>query len=728
MKNIILGVSIALLSVLVIRAQDDPGQIRNFLRVNADFCTGGQPRLEHLEKLKADGVKAIINLRRPTEHRADEEEAKAKELGLRYFNIPVAVGDPKDEQADEFLKITDDPANRPAFIHCTAAIRVGAFWMIRRALRDGFTIEDAEADAKKVGLRENPQLNEFAKKYIEKHQKKAAASDVPSDPLKFGAFTARFDPGGTFTIEGSGWPKLTGNWKKTGDQMEFVMSSGPSGCDLAGKYQVHGNGQGILLNLISDDCRPRKMILDRSNWRPATEAVVIPPRKITLTAGGRPSSRLKAAPLKGSWPSFRGPQASGVADKQNLPDQWNAKTGENILWHTKIPGLAHSSPVVWGKRVFVTSAVSSDPKATFKPGLYGDGDASKDQSQHRWVIYALDKETGKIIWERDAYKGEPREKRHIKATYANSTPATDGRIVVAWFGSQGLHTYDVNGRFLWKVDLGRLDAGAYDIPTYEWGTASSPIIWKDLVILQCDTQDDSFIIAFNAKTGATVWKTDREEVPSWGSPTVVTTSKGEELVTNASNFIRGYDPRTGKELWRLGRSSKITAPTPIFADDMLVVVSGRGPERPIFVVKAGARGDITLPDGKLSSDAVLWSRTGRGSYMPTPLIYDGILYVLANNGTFDAYNLRTGDELYRQRLPVIGSGFSASPVAADGKIYLSNEDGEIIVVAAGQKFSHIATNTMGELLMATPALSDGVMYVRSAESLFAVGKKKSHHR
>ena len=314
------------------------------------------------------------------------------------------------------------------------------------------------------------------------------------------------------------------------------------------------------------------------------------------------------------------------------------------------------------------------------------------------------------------------EKRHIKATYANSTPATDGRIVVAWFGSQGLYAYDVNGKFLWKVELGRIDAGAYDVPTVEWGPASSPIIWKDLVILQCDTQADSFIMALDANTGKTVWKTDRDEIPSWGTPTVVSTAKGEELVANASNFIRGYDPRTGKELWRLGKSSKITAPTPIFADDMLVVVSGRGPERPIFVMKTGARGDLTLPDGKTSSDAVIWSRTGRGSYMPTPLIYNGILYVLSNNGTFDAYNLKTGDELYRQRLPVVGSGFSASPVASDGKIYLSNEDGEIIVVAAGEKFAHVATNSMGELLMATPALSDGVMYVRSSASLFAIGK------
>jgi outer membrane protein assembly factor BamB len=542
--------------------------------------------------------------------------------------------------------------------------------------------------------------------------------------MSFGAFTVRFDPGGTFTLEGTGWPKLNGNWKMTGSEVELATSGGPGGCDGPGTYGTSLNGTHLTLDLIKDDCTVRRMILDRSTWRPATEAAAKTVREIKLTAGTGPPPRLKPQPAKGSWPSFRGPNASGIAEGQHLPDKWDAKTGENILWRTPIPGLAHSSPVVWGNRIFVTSAISSDAKASFKPGLYGDGDASKDHSEHRWMLYALDNQTGKIVWERVAFKGEPREKRHIKATYANSTPATDGRIVVAWFGSQGLYTYDMNGRLLWKVDLGRMDAGAYDIPTYEWGTASSPIIWHDLVILQCDTQTDSFIIALDAKNGKTVWKTDRDEIPSWGSPTVVTTSKGEELVTNASNFIRGYDPRTGKELWRLGRSSKITAPTPIFADDVLVVASGRGPERPIFVIKPGARGDITLPEGKTSSDAIIWSRTGRGSYMPTPLIYNGILYVLANNGTFDAYNLKTGDELYRQRLPVIGSGFSASPVAADGKIYLSNEDGEIVVVSAGEKFSHIATNTMGELLMATPALSDGVMYVRSAESLFAVGKKK----
>lgn len=545
---------------------------------------------------------------------------------------------------------------------------------------------------------------------------------LPSEPLKFGVFVAQFDPAGTFTIQGDRWPKLTGNWKSVGSEIELMLAPAPKGCEGAGRYKVSREAKRVGFELVSDECQVRRMIIDRSSWSPASEIKALPVRSIKRTAGSKaPSNSSKN--LKGNWPSFRGPEASGISDGQNLPDRWDPKTGENILWRTAIPGLAHSSPVVWGNRVFVTSAVSSDAKATFRPGLYGDGDASKDRSVHRWMLYAIDKKNGKVVWEKLAHQGEPIEKRHIKSTYANSSPATDGRIVVAWFGSHGVHAYDFNGRFLWKVDLGRLDLGAYDIPSYEWGPASSPIIWNNLVILQVDTQADSFLLALDASTGQTVWKTDREEIPSWGTPTIATTSAGPVLVTNASNFIRGYDPKTGKELWRLGGSSKITAPTPVFAEDLFVVVSGRGPERPIFVIRPNARGDVTLSNGQKSNDAIVWSMTGRGSYMPSPLAYNGTLYVLANNGTFDAYNLKTGTELYRQRLPLIGSGFSASPIAADGKIYLSNEDGEMLVIAAGEKFNHISTNSMGELLMATPALSEGVMYVRSSSSLFAIGRK-----
>jgi outer membrane protein assembly factor BamB len=434
----------------------------------------------------------------------------------------------------------------------------------------------------------------------------------------------------------------------------------------------------------------------------------------TATAAQKPR-------VPGNWSSFRGDHAAGVADGQNLPDRWDGEKGTSIKWKTTIPGLSHSSPVVWGEQLFVTTAISSRPNASFRKGLYGDGDASEDRSSHQWKVYCLDKRTGKILWDRIAYEGEPLEKRHIKATYANSTPATDGRYVVAFFGSQGLYAYDLKGRLIWKQNLGRLNAGAYDVPDYEWGNASSPIIYSDLVIVQCDQQKGSFLIALDIKTGKTVWKTPREELPSWGTPTIYPGKARPELVTNAPNFIRGYDPKTGKELWRLGGSSKITAPTPIFTEDLIVVSSGRRPEMPIFVIRAGATGDITLKEGQTSNASVVWSRQKVGSYMPTPLVYRGLLYVLKNQGILSCYDLVSGEEKYTDRIPHQGSGFSASPVASDGKIYLPSEDGDMFVVKAGPKFELLGTNRIGQALMATPAISGGMMFVRAERDLFAIG-------
>ena len=548
---------------------------------------------------------------------------------------------------------------------------------------------------------------------------------LPATPLQYGAFTVRFAPDGALAMrsQGSGLPPINGTWKAEGDELTVLTTGGPPECAAAGRYRFKVDGTHVAFSVVQDTCMLRRLIFDGSKWRPVGEPPAIPERRLVRTGPEKAPALPKPAPANGSWPSFRGPNASGIATKQNLPEKWNAKTGENILWKTPIPGLAHSSPIVWGDRVFVTSAISSRGNATFKPGLYGDGDASDDRSPHKFVLYAIDKRTGKILWEQVAIEGAPRNKRHIKSTYASGSPATDGRIVVAWFGSEGVHAFDVNGKALWKVDMGRIDLGAYDVPAVEWGPASSPIIWNGLVIVQVDTHADSFLLALDAATGKTVWKTERQEIPSWGTPTVIATPVGDELVTNASNFIRGYDPKTGEELWRLGGSSKITAPTPIGADDLIVVASGRGPERPIFAVRPGSRGDITLAKDQTSNAQVSWSKTGRGSYMPTPIAYDGILYVLANNGVLDAYDLKTGQEIYRQRLDPVGSGFSASPVIADGHIYLSSEDGEIIVVAAGREFKQLTVNSMGDLLMATPAISDGVMYLRSASMMFAITQR-----
>jgi len=435
------------------------------------------------------------------------------------------------------------------------------------------------------------------------------------------------------------------------------------------------------------------------------------------------SIQVKHKPIisSGNWPSFRGEFASGVADLQNLPQKWDIKTEEKLKWKTPIPGLAHSSPVIWGNKIFVISAISSEEKATFRHGLYGDGDASQDRSVHRWILYCLDKKSGVILWESLIKEGVPIDKRHIKSTYANSTPATDGRYITVFIGSEGLFVFNMEGKFIWHKDLGRINAGAYDKLKYEWGSATSPIIYKNLVIVQVDHQGDDFIVGCDIHTGKTVWKTERDELPSWGTPTIYQGESRIELITNSSNFIYGYNPETGEELWRLGGSSKITTPTPIYYNDIIIVCSGRRPEAPIFAIKAGANGVISLQESQTSNDYIVWSKTRRGPYMPTPLIYRGYLYTLNNNGRFFCYEFKTGKEIYKESIPHRGGGFSASPVASDSKIYLSSEDGDIFVVQAGKKFKLLSTNDLGELLMATPAISDSMLYVRVQQHLFAVG-------
>src|SRR5262245_34829136 len=255
--------------------------------------------------------------------------------------------------------------------------------------------------------------------------------------------------------------------------------------------------------------------------------------------------------LAQNWPSFRGANASGVADGKATATIWDATKGTNILWKAPIPGLAHASPVVWGDKVFITTAISSKGSNDFRHGLYGDVDSDKDTSVHSWHVYCLDKRTGKILWDRVAYEGVPKIKRHIKSTHNNSTPATDGKNVIAFFGSEGLYCYDFNGKLTWKKDLGVLDTGWFYDPDYQWETASSPIIYKNMVIVQCDIQKNSFVAAFDLKDGKQIWMTPREEIPSWGTPTVYEGPSRAELVTNATRAVRGYDPMTGKELWTM---------------------------------------------------------------------------------------------------------------------------------------------------------------------------------
>jgi outer membrane protein assembly factor BamB len=427
-----------------------------------------------------------------------------------------------------------------------------------------------------------------------------------------------------------------------------------------------------------------------------------------------------------NWPSFRGSNASGVADGKPTPVTWNAEKGENILWKTPIPGLAHASPVVWGDKLFITTAVSSDPKPEYRVGLYGDVDTAKDVSKHAWHVYCLDKRTGKILWDRVATEGVPKIKRHIKSTHANSTPATDGKYVIAFFGSEGLYCYDLKGKLQWKKDLGVLDAGWFYDPDYQWETASSPIIYKNLVIVQCDIQKNSFIAAYDIKTGKEVWKTSREEIPSWGTPTIYESKTHAELITNATRAARGYDPMTGKELWHMTGNPEVTATTPIIGNELIFIVNSYRPNQPIYAIKPGATGDISLDlkKGETKNSFIAWSYQRGGTYMPTPIVYGENLYICANNGILRCFNAKTGEKVYDQRMGE-GGAYSASPIAADGKLYFASEDGVVFVVKAGNKYEALAKNEMGEIMMATPAISDGMIFVRGQHNLFCIADKSN---
>lgn len=424
-----------------------------------------------------------------------------------------------------------------------------------------------------------------------------------------------------------------------------------------------------------------------------------------------------------NWPSFRGPSASGVADGRPTAVTWNVATGENVRWKTATTGVAVSSPIVWGDRVFLSTAISSDPKVGIRTGLYGDVEPVNDLSPHTWRLIALDKSTGKVLWDRVAHEGVPKTKRHPKSSQASATPATDGRRVVVSFGSEGLFAYDFDGKLLWKRDLGILNAGWFYDPDYEWGIGSSPIIWRNLVIVQCDIQKNSFLAAFDVATGAPVWRTAREEIPSWSTPAILEVDGRTELVTQATTFTRGYDPASGRELWRLSGNSEITIPTPILGPGFVVVTNGYRGVQPIYAIKPGGRGDITLKEGQTESETIAWSTNRGGPYIPTPIIYGDHLYVLLNNGVLAAYAVRTGERIYQQRIGEGGS-FSASPVAADGKLYVSSEDGDVFVIRAGPKYELLAKNAIGEVVMATPAISDGLIIIRGLKTIFAIGERR----
>lgn len=422
-----------------------------------------------------------------------------------------------------------------------------------------------------------------------------------------------------------------------------------------------------------------------------------------------------------NWPAFRGTGRTGVADGQHPPAAFDLETQRNIKWQVPVEGLGLSSPIVWDGRIFITTAVSSATQQTIDDNGLGWISSVPEDVPHQWKILCYDLETGSKIWERVACEGKPRSQRHWKASQANPTCVTDGKHLVASFGSQGLYCYDLDGNLKWKNDLGELDNGWYIDSTFPWGFASSPILFGSQVILQCDIYDTPFIAAYDLADGKPLWRTEREnELSSWGTPLIVEGQRNE-LVTNASKAIRSYDPEDGRLLWQINGNSPITVASPVAGDGLIVATGGYKDPKPIYVVRhAVGNGDIT-PEENGSSPSVAWSSQVGGVYIVTPIFYQGLLYMCKQNGVLTVYDPATGDKKYGQRLKT--GAITASPVAADGKLYFVGEGGKVVVIRAGDSFEQISISELGESTLATPAISNGTIVYRTVKGLVAVAHK-----
>lgn len=421
----------------------------------------------------------------------------------------------------------------------------------------------------------------------------------------------------------------------------------------------------------------------------------------------------------GTWPQFRGVSASGVGSGKP-PIEWDVESGKNILWKRKLDGLGHSCPISIDGRVFLTTAVSESNDEKVPTGFVGgSGESAIDSGTWRWQVAAFDLKTGIEIWRRTVASGVPTIKRHLKATHANSTPATDGKHIVACFGSEGLYCLDIDGQLLWKKDFGKLHSGPYDAPKLEWGFASSPIIHNDEVILQCDCLNTAFVAVLNISDGSEILRIKRDDVATWSTPLIVKTETETQLVCNGYRQMAGYNLESGERLWTLHGGGDVPVPAPLFAKGHIILSSGHG-RSSAYAISPAARGDITpgRDSREPASDGLLWWEPRGGSYIPSPIIVGDFLYTCSDRGVLTTRDVNTGELIYQQR---VGGQHSASAVATEDRLYFSSEDGTVFVVNTGPDFKVAASNSMQEPIFATPAIVGDRLLIRTTHHLICIG-------
>ena len=418
-------------------------------------------------------------------------------------------------------------------------------------------------------------------------------------------------------------------------------------------------------------------------------------------------------------PQFRGPGARGVSDESGLPTRWT--TTENVVWAADIPGFGWSSPIVWDGTVYLTTVVSSETVEAPLGGLYRGRETWRaSEAEHRWLVYAFDVESGAVKWEREVHRGSPPRGHHLKNTLASETPVTDGESVYAYFGNVGLFSLDTNGVVQWSLPIEATDN------RLGWGTAASPVLYRDRLYIVNDNDDQSYVSAISTETGAEAWRTERDEATNWSTPFIWEHESRTELVTTGTDKVRSYD-LDGNILWELTGLSSITVPTPFSAFGMLFISSGYigDQERPVFAIRPGASGDISLGDTETSNEFIVWSNEQAAPYNTSPLIYGDYYYTLLDRGFFTCHDARTGEEVYgRQRIDV-GAAFTSSPWAYDDKIFVLSEDGDTYVIQAGPEFEIIGRNPLNEFSLSPPAIAQNSLFIRTQSKLYRISENSS---